>query len=82
MHAAGGHANASGRVRREGSVEEQPGRELTDEVERKRQRETFACDALTVRCRGRIPPRLSNTLPKLPSTKMRDPIFQSHFCLC
>ena len=54
MHAAGGHASASGWVRREGSVEEQPGRELTGEVERGRQRETFACDALPIRCRERL----------------------------
>ena len=55
MHAASGHASASGWVRRKGSVEEQPGRELTGEVERGRQRETFACDALPIRCRERLP---------------------------
>ena len=52
MHEADGRAGACGWVRREGSVEEHPGRELTGEVERERQRDTFACDALTVRCRG------------------------------
>ena len=56
MHEADGRAGACGWVRREGSVEEHPGRELTGEVERERQRDTFACDALTVRCRGQLPP--------------------------
>ena len=53
MHEADGRAGACGWVRREGSVEEHPGRELTGEVERERQRATFAYDALAVRCRGR-----------------------------